>query len=142
MGELQGTLFSLECNRSVSIEARPERLTADAGALLLRELSDRLGLAGLVKRHLNDTRAEDRVRHPFLELIRTRLLSLAQGWSDQNDVELLRHDPVLRLAVSQRRGDRPLRCSRGNEPDGLCSQPTCRDCRKLWLALKTELDWA
>jgi hypothetical protein len=124
MGELQGTLFRLECNRSVVIEARPERLTADAGVLLMRELSDRLGLARLVSEHLDDPREPGKVSHPFLELLRTRLFTLAQGWADQNDVALLHADPTFRIAVSERRGDSPLRTPDGRLPDGLCSQPT------------------
>lgn len=124
MGEVQGTLFRLDCNKSVRVEARPERLTADAGVVLLRELSERLGLSRLVRRHLEDPRDSSRTRHPFVELVRTRILALAQGWEDQNDVSLLRDDPAFRLAVSQRRGDGPLRSPRGRVPDGLCSQPT------------------
>jgi len=125
MGEVQGTLFSLECNRSVVIEARPERLTADAGALLMRELSDRLGLERLVSEHLDDPRDPAKVCHPFIELLRTRLFMLAQGWGEQSDVGLVHDDPALRLAVSERRGDSPLRPSDdAHRPDGLCSQPT------------------
>jgi hypothetical protein len=122
MGEVQGTLFSPDFNRSVEIEARPERLSADAGALLLRDLSDRLALPALVRRHLTDPRDPDRITHPFLELVRTELLLLAQGWRDQHDATLLRNDPVLRLAVSTRRGDGPLRPTDDGTPDGLCSQ--------------------
>ena len=124
MGEVQGTLFPLECNRSVVIEARPERLTADGGVLLMRELSDRLGLARLVSEHLDDPREPGKICHPFLELLRTRLFMLAQGWADQNDVGLVHTDPALRLAVSERRGDSPLRTPETYLPDGLCSQPT------------------
>lgn len=124
MGEVQGTLFRLECNRSVLIEARRDRLTADAGVLLMRELSYRLGLARLVSEHLDDPRDPGKITHPFLELLRTRLFTLVQGWSDQNDVALLHADPAFRLAVSERRGDRPLRTPEGRLPDGLCSQPT------------------
>lgn len=124
MGEVQGTLFRLDCNKSVRIEARPERLTSDAGAVLMRELSDRLGLVRLVRRHLTDPRDPSRTRHPFVELVRTRILALVQGWEDQNDVSLLKNDPAFRLAVSERRGDGPLREPEGHAPDGLCSQPT------------------
>lgn len=124
MGEKQGTLFPLDCNRSVVIEARRERLTADAGVLLMRELSDKLGLARLVSKHLDDVREPGKIRHPFLELLRTRLFSLTQGWGDQNDVALLHADPAFRLAVSERRGDGPLRTPDTQLPDGLCSQPT------------------
>jgi len=124
MGEVQGTLFALEFNRSVRVEARPERLTAEAGVLLMREMADRLGLPALASRHLSDARDPTRVVHPFLELLRTRVLAMMQGWGDQNDVGLLHDDPVFRLGVSRRRGDSPLRESEGQAPDGLCSQPT------------------
>lgn len=124
MGEVQGRLFSLDFNRSVRIEARPEHLSGDAGAILLRELTDRLGLPVLVRMHLHDPRDPDRVTHPFLELLRTWVLLLSQGWRDQHDVKLLREDPILRLAVSTRRGDGPLRTSGHEAPDGLCSQAT------------------
>jgi hypothetical protein len=40
MGEVQGTLFSPDFNRSVVIEARPERLSSDVGALLIRQGHD------------------------------------------------------------------------------------------------------
>lgn len=61
MGEAQGTLFPAEFNRSVRIEARPERLSADAGALLMRDLTDRLGLPALVRRYIASTRVSDTV---------------------------------------------------------------------------------
>lgn len=124
MGESQCSLFSLEFNRSVHVEARPERLSADSGALLLRELMDRLGFDALVKRHLRDSRDPARVTHPLVELLRTAVLMPAQGWSDHLDVNHLRDDPILRLAVSSRRGQSPLRRGDGRAPDGLCSQPT------------------
>ena len=123
MGEGQGTLFSPDFNRSVLIEARPERLSGDAGALLLRDLTDRLALPALVRKHLSDPRKSERITHPFLELLRTQVLLLAQGWRDQQDAALLHDDPVLRLAVSTRRGEGPLRpSSEEGVPDGLCSQ--------------------
>jgi hypothetical protein len=124
MGESQGTLFPLEFNRSIHLEARPERVSGESGSLLMRELMDRLGYPRLFARHLRDPRDAARVTHPFIELLRTALLLLAQGWSDQSDVKLLREDPALRLAVSSRRGQRPLREALDREPEGLCSQST------------------
>ena len=124
MGESQGTLFPLEFNRSIHLEARPERVSGEAGALLMRELMDRLGYPRLFARHLRDPRDQTRVTHPFPELLRTAVLLLTQGWSGQSDVGLLRDDPALCLAVSGRRGQRPLREALDREPEGLCSQPT------------------
>jgi hypothetical protein len=124
MGDSQGTLFPLEFNRSIHLEARPECVSGESGSLLMRELMDRLGYRQLFARYLHDPRDAARVRHPFEELLRTALLLLVQGWSDQSGVRLLRDDPALRLAVSSRRGQRPLYEAAGREPEGLCSQPT------------------
>jgi hypothetical protein len=124
MGDSQANLFPLEFNRSIHLQARPECVSGEAGSLLMRELMDRLGYPELFARHLRDPRDAARVTHPFEELLRTALLMLVQGWGDQSDVQLLRDDPALRLAVSSRRGQRPLREADGREPDGLCSQPT------------------
>lgn len=124
MGEDQGTLFSPEYNHAVRVEARPEKLTSDAGALLMREVMERLGYSELIRKHLTDLRVPGQVIHPHVELVRTALLLLAQGWSGQSDVSLLRTDPALRTAISCRRGQRPLREATGREPEGLCSQPT------------------
>ena len=92
MGEEQGTLFSPEYNHAVRVEARPEKLTSDAGALLMREVMDRLGYSELIGKHLTDLRVPGQVIHPHVELVRTALLLLAQGWSGQSDVSLLRAD--------------------------------------------------
>lgn len=124
MGEVQATLFQPDFNRSVRVEARPERLSADAGTLLMRSLMDRLGLSRLLLRHLNDPRDPSRITHPWLELLRTEILLKCQGWSEHTDVTLLRDDPLFRLAASVRRGDSPLRPAPGHIPEGLSSQPT------------------
>ncbi len=119
MGESQCSLFQPDFNRSVRVEARPERLSADAGALLLRELLDRSRLSRLLEHELVDLRTPERITHRLPELVRTQLLLDAQGYPDQNDATLLRQDPLLRLSVSERRGLSPLEGGRG-----LASQPT------------------
>jgi hypothetical protein len=126
MGEIQGTLFSLDFNRSLLV--RPEQqpgLTLDSGAVLLREIGERLGLWRLLRAALADPRHPKFITHPYIELLRTAVLLGAQGWSSQREVDLLRHDPAFRLAVSQRKGQRPLLPpEQALEPDGLASQPT------------------
>lgn len=138
MGEEQGTLFPLDFNRSIRVRpTAPEKLTVNAGAVLLREVGERLGLWGLLEQALSDPRTADLVTHPFVELLRTAVLAQAQGWSSQRDVDLLRRDPAFRLAVSKRRGQRPLLDRRAGrrEPEGLASQPTLS---RLMAALSAE----
>ena len=126
MGEVQSTLFALDFNRSIQIEAREERLTGDAGGLLLREVFSRLKLEEFFEQHLVDPRRPELITHPQIELLRTQLLLMAQGWQDADDATALRHDPIFRLGVSNRRGAGPLKARPKPDlvPDGLASQPT------------------
>ena len=129
------TPFRVEFNGSVRIEGRPERLTSEAGAIVLREVMERVGIIEWLGERLLDPRKPELVTHPLAELMRTSLLLLGQGWRDQNDADALRDDAALRLGVSDRRGTGPLETrERGEDgapllknpavPDGLASQPT------------------
>lgn len=112
-------------NGSIRVEAREERLTSDAGALLAREVMDRLRLMEWLEPRLFDPRDPQLVTHPLVELLRTQLLLLVQGWTASDDADFLRDDPAFRLAVSERRQDAPLRAPDDpGVPDGLASQPT------------------
>jgi hypothetical protein len=108
-------------NHSVHIEGRPERLTAETGALLLREADERLGLVRDMAAKLKDDRGAS--VHTFPELLRTAIMLPALGWRDQDDADFLRHDAALRVAVSDDRGVTPL-ADDGKSPGGLASQPT------------------
>lgn len=124
MGE-ELSLFRAEFNGSLRVEAREERLTGDAGCILLREVLERLGLSRWLSGKLFDRRDQDLITHPLVELVHTSLLLLAQGWRDQDDADTLRNDPALRLAVSERRGVGPLLAAEEERtPEGLASQPT------------------
>jgi hypothetical protein len=134
MGE-ENTLFPAEFNGSLRIEGRPERLTSEAGAVVLREVLERLGLTKWLCGHLEDPRDPRFITHPLAGLLHTELLLFGQGWRDQDDADALRNDAVMRLAVSTRRGVAPLstrtepaagkqRSKNPAVPDGLASQPT------------------
>jgi len=112
-------LFKSTFNHAVQVEARPEHLTGEAGALIQRELMDRLGIIDWLTERLQDSRDSGRITYPLTDLIRTHLLLLGQGWRDQDDADRLRHDPALRVARSSCRGQTPL-----GDGHVLASQPT------------------
>jgi hypothetical protein len=128
------TPFWAEFNGSLRIEARAERLTSEAGAVILREVVERLGVVPWMVERLRDPRNPRLVTHPLAELLHTALLLIAQGWRDRDDADALRDDAALRLAVSTRRGISPLLSPEREEgaapsknppaPEGLASQPT------------------
>jgi hypothetical protein len=126
VGEADRSVPRLSFNRSIRVEGRPERLSADAGAILLRELDERLSLTSGLVEELEDPRNQDLITHPLAELVRARLYAMALGHRAQDDLDRLRDDPSLRLSVSERSGDGPLRPQEETSriPDGLASQPT------------------
>lgn len=111
-------------NRSIRFEGRPERLTCETGALLLREADERLGLSRDLAKALEDKRDPSRVQHSLSELLRTAIILPALGWRDQDDADFLRSDAAVRTSVSDDRGVSPLVNSDGSATKGLASQPT------------------
>lgn len=126
MGEAKDSVRSLSFNRSIQVEGRPERLTSLGGAVLLREVDERIGFTAGLAAKIEDPRNPIWITHPMVELVRSRIYAMALGERDQDDLDDLRNDPTLRLAVSERRGDAPLREQEEESriPDGLASQPT------------------
>ena len=124
MGEQQTILFQADFNRAARVEPSPTPISEDAGAIALREVSEALGLPALLA-GITDLRDPERITHPLQELLFSRIFLLAQGWQDQDDADVLRPDPALRLAVSSRAGDGPVRPpQKPRQPGGLASQPT------------------
>ena len=52
-------------NRSLTIESRPERLSADTGALAQREIMDRTGIIEWLTERLHDPRHPRSIRYPL-----------------------------------------------------------------------------
>lgn len=117
MGEVESTTYELEFNRAVKVEFDRQRLTSNAGVLLLREVDHRLGLTAALAQGMRDPRRPELIRYQLGELLRERIYALALGYSAQDDVDRLAHDPAFRLAVWERSGDSVL-------DERLASQPT------------------
>ena len=88
-------------------------LSSDGGLLVLREVEQRLNVAGRLAACIADPRDPARVMHGLDEIIRFRLLMIAAGYEDGNDADRLRTDPMFKLAMARL----------GSEA-ALCSQPT------------------
>jgi hypothetical protein len=77
------------------------RLSSDGGVIVLREIAARLGLAQAITGRLRDDRDPTRVRHSYGEMALTRMLMIAAGYEDCDDVDALRTDPALKIAVGR-----------------------------------------
>ena len=112
------SLFQTTFNKALHVEARDDRLTSDAGMVLLRELMDRLGLIDWLVENLEDERDPLRVRFALGELLRTRLCMLVMGVEHQNGIVRMATDPALKLSSTDGAGASALDEAR------LPSQPT------------------
>ena len=117
MGERRQPLFNLSFNGSVKVASTDERLTSDAGVLLLREADHKLGLTESLAATLSDPRNPEKVRYTLTELLRERLYAMALGYEAQDDLDRLAHDPAMKIAVWDRPGDAVVQ-------ERLASQPT------------------
>src|ERR1700685_939771 len=90
------------------------RLTSDGGVMLLSMAERRLGVAERLARCFPDRRDPLRITHTLADMVRARILAIACGYEDADDLDALRVDPAFKLAC-------------GRLPDtgaNLCSQPT------------------
>jgi DDE family transposase len=108
MSECQGSGSTFCFNGSIRLAGCDERLSANAGLLLLRELDERWGVTSRLSTTLVDPRRAGSVSWSLQEQLRRRILALAAGYSSQRDAVVLANDPLMRLASSDRRGTSPL----------------------------------
>jgi Transposase DDE domain group 1 len=77
------------------------RLTTDAGALLLREIGQNLGLFDALDRVIPDPRWLPLVVHDQKAMLAQRVIAIALGYEDLNDHQTLRSDPALQIAADK-----------------------------------------
>ena len=90
------------------------RMTSDGGVMLLGAVERRIGIARTLAALIADPRNPLFVTHSVADILRARMLAIACGYEDADDLDHLRRDPGFKLAC-------------GHLPDSgndLCSQPT------------------
>ena len=97
----------------ITIAFDAPQISSDGGAILLRQMDDRLGLSKWLAALLPDERNPAKIQHGRREQVRQRLYQIALGYADCNDADRLRPDPLLKSV-----------CDRTPQAAGLSSQPT------------------
>src|SRR6202795_1787152 len=85
--------------KAVIADFQGGRLTTDAGALLLREVADKIRLFDALNAAIPDPRNPVFIIHDQRAMIAPRVTAIALGYEDLNDHQNLRADPVLQLAA-------------------------------------------
>src|SRR3954465_7035350 len=74
------------------------RITTDGGVLLLGAVERQLGLATRLAQLIADPRNPALVTHSVDDILRARILAIACGYEDADDLDHLRADPAFKLA--------------------------------------------
>ena len=93
--------FSTLGSKAVVADFQGGRLTTDAGALLLREVADKIGLFDAIDAAIPDPGHPVFIVHDQRAMIAQRVTAIALGYEDLNDHQTLRADPVLQVAAGK-----------------------------------------
>jgi hypothetical protein len=93
--------FAFSFRREVMARFDAGPVSSDGGALLLREVEQKIGLLQRLAACFHDDRNPGRIEHTVEQLIRQRVFALALGYEDLHDHDDLRHDPLLALLTGK-----------------------------------------
>src|SRR5271156_1536952 len=102
------------CRKKLTVDFNGGNQSSNGGLLLLREKERALGVCRRLADAMPDRRDADRIRHAMFEMVTARVAAIACGYEDANDLDRLRHDPLMKLVVG--------RCPQSGE--ALASQST------------------
>lgn len=94
-------LFPELSRKTVVVKFDEERVSSDAGAVVLKSIDERLGLSERLTKCLRDSRQGGKVVHAIAELLRQRVFGIACGYPDANDSARLAEDPVHKLLLGR-----------------------------------------
>jgi len=87
--------------KSLTTSQDAGNLSSNAGLIILREAARRLGLAAVIADPLPDTRNPLLVVHSYRAMVTARMMAIAAGYEDADDLDALRHDPALLMACER-----------------------------------------
>jgi hypothetical protein len=87
--------------KKLTIDFAGGNQSSDGGLLLLRAAERKLGVCRRLAAAMPDRRDPERVRHAMLEMVMARASAIACGYEDAIDLDRLRHDPLMKVAVGR-----------------------------------------
>ena len=89
------------CRKKLTVDFNGGNQSSNGGLLLLREKERTLGVCRRLANAMPDRRDADRIRHAMFEMVTARVAAIACGYEDANDLDRLRHDPLMKLVVGR-----------------------------------------
>jgi hypothetical protein len=95
--------FSLPsiCQKKVTAAFDGGLISSDGGVLLLAGADKRLGLVDTMAAIIPDHRDPTQITHAMSDILRARILAIACGYPDADDLDDLRKDPAFKFACGR-----------------------------------------
>ncbi len=87
--------------KSLTASQDAGNLTSNGGLIVLREAALRLGIADVVASRLPDPRNPLLITHTYSAMVTARMMAIAAGYEDADDLDALRNDPALMMACDR-----------------------------------------
>ena len=120
--------------KKLTVDFAGGNLSSDGGLLLLRQAEAATGVCKRLAEAMPDDRDPARVVHEMTELVTMRAMAIAAGYIDGNDLDKLRHDPLLKLAI-ERHPETGTPLASQSTISRLENAPTKREALRLTAAL-------
>jgi hypothetical protein len=96
--ELQYNFYS---QRSLVVQFSDLELSSDAGILLARQAEEQVQVCRSLAECIQEWREESKIKHSLRQLVSQRVYQLVGGYEDANDSNVLRHDPIYKIACER-----------------------------------------
>ncbi len=96
--ELQYNFYS---QRSLVVQFSNLELSSDAGILLARQAEEQVQVCRSLAECIQEWREESKIKHSLRQLVSQRVYQLVGGYEDANDSNVLRHDPIYKIACER-----------------------------------------
>src|ERR1700757_4827876 len=87
--------------KKLTVDFNGGNQSSDAGLLLLREAERKFGVCRRLADAMPDRRDPGRIRPEMVEMVMARASAIACGHKDAIDLDRLRHDPLMKVAVGR-----------------------------------------
>ncbi len=110
-----GIQYDFLPQRAVVVQFSDLELSSDAGILLARQAEEQVKVCQGLAECIVEWRDPNKITHSLQQLVSQRVYQMVGGYEDANDSNLLRHDPIYKIAC----GRLPIAAA-----ELLASQPT------------------
>jgi hypothetical protein len=107
--------YDFDTARPLAVRFSDLQLSSDAGILLARQAEETAQVCRGIADCIDDWRDPNKITHSLHQLVSQRVYQLVGGYEDANDSNVLRHDPIFKIACERL----PLA-----DAEMLASQPT------------------